>query len=195
MGAITAIDNRARLAARGEIYALDYPRHVFSSVLTADTNKSFTVPTDANYVMFSANGDFYVGYDEAATVPSGDTVDGTAQEMNPSIRYIAGLDLSIGELQPGPGNEVGNGCTDLNEALPLHFLIRTPGDFLPRALVVVQVGDQDTLVTISAVRCHLDAALDVYEGVVCGDALPEDLEVAVAGNIRGFRCAQYICIE
>lgn len=91
MGAIRQIDNRARLAARGEIFMLEYPSHVFSSVLTINTNKSFTVPDTAVYVMFSANGDFYVGYDEAAAVPSGDTVDGTAQELNPAGRYIEGI--------------------------------------------------------------------------------------------------------
>jgi len=91
MGAISVLDNRSRLAGKGDVFALAWPRHVFSSVLTADTNKSFTVPADAAYVVFSANGDFYVGYDEAAAVPLGDTVDGTAQELNPGVRYISGL--------------------------------------------------------------------------------------------------------
>lgn len=91
MGIINDLDNRSRQEHRGEIFGIEWPRHVFSSVLTANTNKSFTVPTDAAFVLFSANGDFYVGYDEAATVPSGDTVDGTAHEMNPGVRYISGL--------------------------------------------------------------------------------------------------------
>lgn len=69
------------------LFALSVPGYVLSKLLAASTAEAFTVPAGANYVVFSATGDFYADYDGAASVP-GDVTDGTAAELNPSVRYI-----------------------------------------------------------------------------------------------------------
>lgn len=71
-------------------FALRAPDYVDAKALAANTAEAFTVPSNARYVVFSATGDFYVSYTTTATVP-GDTSDGTACELNPTIRYIPGV--------------------------------------------------------------------------------------------------------
>jgi hypothetical protein len=72
--------------------ALAIPDYVDAKVLAAGVAETQTVPVDTNslhaeYVLFSANCDFYVGYDETASVPT-DTADGTSFELNPTIRWL-----------------------------------------------------------------------------------------------------------
>lgn len=72
--------------------ALRAPDYVDARVLAANTNETVTVPTGAAFVVFSANVDFYASYDgDDAAVPSGDVTDGSSNEMNPTVRYIAGI--------------------------------------------------------------------------------------------------------
>jgi len=68
---------------------------VDARALATSTAEAHTVPTGAKYVLFSANCDFYVRYNAtvsgtAAAVP-GDTTDGTACELNPTMRYLNGV--------------------------------------------------------------------------------------------------------
>lgn len=61
-----------------------------SRALAAGVAKTITVPTGARFVLFSANSDFYVKGDGAATVP-GDISDGTAPVLNPAGRELTGV--------------------------------------------------------------------------------------------------------
>lgn len=62
--------------------------YVNNYLLTAGANKAVTVPTDAHYAIFSANADIWVKIGGTATVPSGDTTDGTGSELNPRARKV-----------------------------------------------------------------------------------------------------------
>lgn len=72
------------------LFALPRPGYVNSVSLSASTAESITVPNGARFAVFSATGDFYVNYSTTATVP-GDVSDGTASELNPSVRDVYGL--------------------------------------------------------------------------------------------------------
>ncbi len=71
-------------------FAIAKPAYVLAKSLAASTAEAFTVPTDARYVLFSGNVDYYVNYTTTATVP-GDVTDGTASELNPELRDISGV--------------------------------------------------------------------------------------------------------
>ena len=66
------------------------PKYTLSKLLSANTAEAFTVPTDAKWVVFKGTGDFYANYSTTAAVP-GDITDGTASELNPDKRNIAGV--------------------------------------------------------------------------------------------------------
>lgn len=72
------------------LFALPAPGYVLSKLLAASTAEAFTVPAGARFVVFSATGDFYANYTTTATVP-GDVTDGSASELNPSVRNIKGV--------------------------------------------------------------------------------------------------------
>lgn len=72
------------------LYALPAAGYVLSRALAANVAESFTVPAGARFVVFSATGDFYANYATTATVPANVT-DGTAAELNPSVRAIKGV--------------------------------------------------------------------------------------------------------
>lgn len=70
-------------------FALGVPTFVNASVLGIATAETVTVATDCNIIVFSANADFYVRWDGGtAAVPSGDVTDGTASELNPTVRRM-----------------------------------------------------------------------------------------------------------
>ncbi len=56
--------------------------------LAASTAESITIPSGATHVVFSGSGDFYMKFNGTATVP-GDTTDGTAAELNPTVRRLS----------------------------------------------------------------------------------------------------------
>ena len=60
-------------------------------LLTASTNKAVTPPTGARYAIFASTHDIWVKMGGAASVPAGDTTDGTGSELNPSLRFIEGV--------------------------------------------------------------------------------------------------------
>ena len=73
---------------------------VDSFLLTANTAKTITVPTFPNsanvqtpakkcVINFDAN--IWVNWGTTATIPSGDTIDGTGSELNPSARTLSGV--------------------------------------------------------------------------------------------------------
>jgi len=72
------------------LFALPYPDYVLCRALAASTAESMTVPNGASFAVFSATADFYANYTTTATVP-GDVTDGTASELNPSVRDIKGV--------------------------------------------------------------------------------------------------------
>ena len=49
------------------------------------------MPSDAKYVIFSAEADFYAKKAGTAVVPSADVTDGTASELNPAGYDIEGV--------------------------------------------------------------------------------------------------------
>lgn len=58
---------------------------------------TFTFPTGAHYVLFSATGDFYVRWDgSAAAIPSADVTNGSGSAANPRVRHgVPGDTFSI----------------------------------------------------------------------------------------------------
>lgn len=74
-------------ASTADFFALTPSDDVQSKALAASVAESFTVPADALYVAFSCTANFYANYATTATVP-GDVTDGTASELNPSIRKL-----------------------------------------------------------------------------------------------------------
>lgn len=72
------------------LYAVPAPGYVLSRSLAAGTAEAFTVPAGARFVIFSATGDFFANYTTTATVPV-DVTDGSASELNPSVRSIPGI--------------------------------------------------------------------------------------------------------
>jgi hypothetical protein len=77
-------------------YALRSTNTIDAAVLSANTADAFTVPTDsetgkkANYVVFASNCDFYLNTSATAAVPGSDVTNGTASEMNPTVRFLGG---------------------------------------------------------------------------------------------------------
>lgn len=65
---------------------------IYSGALVAATEQTVTVPTGADFVIFTADADYYVNYDTTAAVPTG-TISQAGGELNPIIRYVG--DTSI----------------------------------------------------------------------------------------------------
>ena len=92
-GTLTALTMRP--GANGEqTFARSAPTYIDARDLAANTNETHTVPAGADYVLFSADGDFYAKPNGAAAVP-GDVTDGSASEMNPKHWDLNGV-TSIG---------------------------------------------------------------------------------------------------
>ena len=67
--------------------AMQQSDYIDAKTLAASTAETFTPPSGATHVVFSANGDFYVKFNSTATIP-GDTSGGTAAELNPTVRRL-----------------------------------------------------------------------------------------------------------
>lgn len=74
----------------GEYFALPPSDHCDSRNLIAGAAEAFDVPDGAKYAMFASTGDFFASYTQAATVP-GDVTNGSASELNPTMRYVNGV--------------------------------------------------------------------------------------------------------
>lgn len=92
-GTLTAL--RMRRGANGDqTFARSAPLYIDARDIAASINETHTVPAGADFVLFSADGDFYAKPNGAAAVP-GDVTDGTASELNPVIWDLDGVS-SIG---------------------------------------------------------------------------------------------------
>ena len=60
---------------------------IYSGQLAASTEQTVTVPSGAEFVIFTATNDYYVNYDTTAAVPTG-TISQAGGELNPILRYI-----------------------------------------------------------------------------------------------------------
>lgn len=59
--------------------------------LPANTQETFTVPTGASCIFFSANCDFWADYDPGSgsiAVPGASITDGSAPELNPAVAIV-----------------------------------------------------------------------------------------------------------
>lgn len=84
-----------RFPRAAEIFSSLAPSdHVDARSLSSGAAETLTVPDGANFVVFSCTGNFYAAYDTTAAVP-GDVADGTAAELNPTIRKLVKADGSI----------------------------------------------------------------------------------------------------
>jgi hypothetical protein len=89
--------------AAADYFGMPESDYIEVVILAAATSKAVRVPQDARYVAFSANGDFFCRFQTvsaALTVPAADTADGSAPELNPTVRrlLIAGAVPSIIQL-------------------------------------------------------------------------------------------------
>ena len=73
---------------------------VDSFLLTANTAKTITVPTFTNSsngqtqamnCVINADANIWVNWVTTATIPAGDTVNGTGSELNPTARTLSGV--------------------------------------------------------------------------------------------------------
>jgi len=71
----------------------------FAVTLAAGQAKTVAVPAEARVMLFNATGDVWVRFGGAAAVPSNDILDGSAPELNPVARAVAGV-ASIGLAAP-----------------------------------------------------------------------------------------------
>lgn len=62
----------------------------YASVLAAGVAEVVTVPADAKFVQFSATSDFWANIGGIAAVPTIDISDGSASELNPTMRKLSG---------------------------------------------------------------------------------------------------------
>jgi hypothetical protein len=75
----------------GQTAVIAYPQYVNASVLAAGVAETITVPTGAKVAIFNSTGNFYVNWLTTAAVPAADITNGSAPELNPVARDIAGL--------------------------------------------------------------------------------------------------------
>lgn len=73
--------------AVADLFSLIPSDYVLSKTLAAGVAEQFLVPASAEWVLFSADANFYANYTTTATVP-GDVTDGTASPLNPSMRRL-----------------------------------------------------------------------------------------------------------
>lgn len=81
-----------------------------SRSLASGTAENFQVPSGANYVVFGATQNFCVRYNATTTGGSaaafGDVTNGTACEINPTIRYLRNTVLAISVMIRGSTGDV-----------------------------------------------------------------------------------------
>lgn len=70
-----------------DFFSLPPSNYVQARALSASTAETIVPPAWAKYVLFACTDNFYVNYTTTATVP-GDTTDGSASELNPSMRRL-----------------------------------------------------------------------------------------------------------
>jgi hypothetical protein len=81
-------------------FAIPFSDTINACVLTAGVPESLTIPAGANFVVFSATGEFYIRANGTAAVTAGDVTNGTASEFNPAARSLVGV-TSLSVVAPG----------------------------------------------------------------------------------------------
>lgn len=81
-----------------EYFAMPQSDHIDAVDLGINTAESISIPDEARFVLFASTGDFYLKFDDTAAVP-GDVTDGSASELNPTMRYLKGH-TTIGLISP-----------------------------------------------------------------------------------------------
>jgi len=66
--------------------------YVNARVIGASTAESFTVPSGAKWVNFSATVAFYADFVTTAVVPATDVTDGSSPVLNPGLRGLEGAE-------------------------------------------------------------------------------------------------------
>lgn len=86
------------------LFALPVSDCVMARSLAANVAESIAIPAGVKYVMLSANVDIFVSIGAAPTaaVP-GDTTDGSASELNPTMRRLQSTDLNISVISASAG--------------------------------------------------------------------------------------------
>jgi hypothetical protein len=64
-------------------------KHV-DAYLLSGTAKAITIPTGAKFAMFSCADNFYINFAGTAVIPVGDVTNGSASELNPTVRNVDG---------------------------------------------------------------------------------------------------------
>lgn len=67
---------------------IPFSSEVDAAVLAAATSQTFTVPSDANVVLFSSTAAFYVKEGASASVPGASVNDGTAAVLRPNAKKV-----------------------------------------------------------------------------------------------------------
>ncbi len=78
---------RSNLHPGPKIYGIPLSDTV-DAYVSGGTAATFTAPSGANFVNFSATVDFYVNEDATAASPGASITDGTASELNPVTRRV-----------------------------------------------------------------------------------------------------------
>lgn len=82
-----------------ELGCLPFSDYIDSRELSAGVAETFTVPSEARFVVFSCGADFYARPNGVAAVPT-DLSDGSASEHNPTLRSVIGVS-TIGVISTG----------------------------------------------------------------------------------------------
>lgn len=72
---------------------------IHAVALTASVPRQVPVPAGARIVLTNATGVFWMRCGGAASLPSGDVLDGSAPELNPAGRIVAGV-ATLGLVAP-----------------------------------------------------------------------------------------------
>jgi len=80
-------------------YVAPQSDYIDARVLGVNSAESHTIPSNAKYVLFSATDDFYCLMDGTPSIPSADVEDGSAPELNPTLRDIQSAS-AIGLISP-----------------------------------------------------------------------------------------------
>ena len=73
-----------------ELSCLPFSDSINAMALAANSAETLAIPPNATFVIFSGTADFYVKANATATVPT-DTTDGSASELNPTMRDLRGV--------------------------------------------------------------------------------------------------------
>lgn len=89
---------------------VDTEDYRMSRALASGTAENFQVPTGALYVLFGSTGNFCVRYNATTTGGSaaafGDVTDGSACEVNPTLRFLRSTVKAISVMCRGATGDV-----------------------------------------------------------------------------------------